>query len=200
MTMEFLLLFLVYALIFGFFCGYLAGEKGRDSTAWFFLGLVFGILALLVLIGLPSEQNSSSEDSHAPSRSAVTSRANSGPRRDSSNVRLCPHCIQEIHQLATACPHCQRDLPELERCSDTVCRKIINPTDDRCEDDEGNPFCGDLHRRRQQALAKSPAYVPLKRGTKKRLREESVKCDRCGLEVLEGSMSAHVVSGCTSMR
>ena len=196
--MEFILLFLVYALIFGFSCAYLAGEKGRDSTAWFFLGLIFGILALLVLIGLPTEQNSSSGDSHTPRRSAVMSKANRGPRRDASNFRLCPHCIQEVHELATACPHCQRDLPEVERCSYTACHKIINPTDNRrYEDDEGNPYCCDLHK--QRSLNKRPVYVPLK-ARKKVPRERTVKCDKCGVEVLEGSMTAHTISRCTSLR
>ncbi len=150
-----LILFLVYALIFGFFCAYLAGEKGRSGGSWFFLGLVFGILALLVLIGLPSEQRSSDEPVQASTRSTATSSTRSGRERKDSDIRLCPHCIKEVHELATACPHCQRDLPEVERCSDAACRKIINPTDKRCEDDEGNVYCCDLHRRR-------PVYVPLK--------------------------------------
>ena len=179
MTMEFLLLFLVYALIFGSFCAYLAGEKGRSGGSWFFLGFVFGILALLVLIGLPSEQRSSNEALRVSTRSTATSGSGSQSGRQSSNVRLCPHCIQEVHELATACPHCQRDLPELKRCSDTVCRKIINPTDDRCEDDEGNPFCGDLHRQQQQAPEE-----------KEKIREGIVKCVMCG--VLRSSRGQHV--------
>lgn len=141
--MEFLILFLVYALVFGFFCAYLAGEKGRSGGAWFFLGLIFGILALLVLIGLPSEQRSSMGTF----------------RSEDVDLRLCPHCIQEVHERATACPHCQRDLPELEHCSYAACRKIINPTDDRCEDDEGNPYCGGLHRQGNVSDASNSARM-----------------------------------------
>ncbi len=59
--MEFLLPYLVYGAILGVLCAYLAGEKGRSGGSWFFLGLIFGILALLVLIGLPSEDRSSTE-------------------------------------------------------------------------------------------------------------------------------------------
>ena len=162
-----LILFLVYALVFGFFCAYLAGEKDRSGGSWFFLGLVFGILALLVLIGLPSEQRSSTRTRHTSVDSPSTSR--SGHRRKTPEVRLCPHCIQEVHERATACPHCQRDLPEVERCTYGPCRKIINPTDDRCEDDGGNPYCGDLHRGRL-------------------IR---VKCDECGSAVFRTDLALH---------
>ena len=154
--MEFLLLYLVYGAILGVLCAYLAGEKGRSGGSWFFLGLIFGILALLVLIGVPSTQRSSSED-----------------------VRLCPHCIQEVHELATACPHCQRDLPEVERCSYGDCRKIINPTDDRCEDDEGNPYCNDLHRGRPMG---------------DRGRRMRVQCDECGKVVFKSDASSHLLN------
>ena len=147
-SLEFLLLYLVYAVIMGAFCTYLAGEKGRNGGSWFFLGLIFGILALLVLIGLPSEQRSSNEGPRPSARSSVPDSGSRSGRQD-SHVRLCPHCIQEVHELATACPHCQRDLPEVERCSYTPCRKIINPTDDRCKDDKGNVFCKNLHKDRK---------------------------------------------------
>ena len=143
--MEFVLLYLVYGVVLGSFCAYLAGQKGRDGTSWFFLGLVFGILALLVLIGLPGEQHSSSEN-RPHTRPPVTSSTDRNVTGKPPDVRLCPHCIQEVHELAAACPHCQRDLPEVERCSLPSCRKIINQTDDRCEDGQENTFCGDLHR------------------------------------------------------
>ena len=37
------------------FCAYLASRKGKNGTAWFFLGLLFGLLALLTLVGTPAE-------------------------------------------------------------------------------------------------------------------------------------------------
>lgn len=167
--MEIFLLLLVYLIsgvIFGAFCAYLADQKGHSAGAWFFLGLLFSFLALLVLIGLPSEQRPSREQGGAP-RSSTTPEpyrrpspvqggtlgqsagspggAGSAPGQPRS-VRLCPHCIQEVHELASACPHCQRSLPEVERCSYEPCGKVINPTDNRCEDDEGNSFCQESHR------------------------------------------------------
>ena len=167
--MEIFLLLLVYLIsgvVIGFFCAYLADQKGHSAGAWFFLGLLFSFLALLVLIGLPNEQRPSREQGGAP-RSSTTPEPYRRPSRKQGgtlghsagsqggagsapgqpcSVRLCPHCIQEIHELASACPHCQRGLPEVERCSYEPCGKIINPTDNRCEDDEGNPFCQESHR------------------------------------------------------
>ncbi len=178
--MEFLIvLFLAYALIFGAFCAYLAGEKGRSGGSWFFLGLIFGILALLVLIGLPSEDRSSNKPRRSSTSTTITPSAGSGRRREEIDVRQCPHCIQEVHELATACPHCQSDLPEVERCSYGDCRKIINPTDDRCEDDEGNPYCNDLHRRRPMG---------------DRGRRMRVQCDECGKMVFKSDASSHLLN------
>ena len=188
--MEIFLLLLVYlgsGVVIGAFCAFLADQKGYRGGAWFFLGLLFSFLALLVLIGLPNERGSSREQGGAVPRRHVrledlgSSREQGGAPRSSTtpepyrrpsraqggalgqstgspvgtgsapqkprSVRLCPHCIQEVHELATACPHCQRSLPEVERCSYEPCGKVINPTDDRCEDDEGNPFCHESHRR-----------------------------------------------------
>ena len=180
--MELLLvLFLVYALVFGFFCAYLAGEKGRSGGAWFFLGLIFGILALLVLIGLPSEQGSSNEALRVSTRSTISSGSRSPSGRQGSDIRLCPHCIQEVHELATACPHCQRDLPEVERCSYEPCHKIINPTDDRCEDEEGNVFCKNLHRQRPAPVRRDEPVQ----------HDEPVQCDECGGTVFKSYWAAH---------
>ena len=137
--------YLVLGVIFGFFCSYLADKKGHGGCAWFLLGFLFSFLALLVLIGLPSEREASREQGSTPGQ-PTDSTGSPSPSPQPRNFRLCPHCIQEVHELATACPHCQRGLPEVERCSYEPCSKIINPTDDRCADDEGNPFCDASHR------------------------------------------------------
>lgn len=47
---------IILGLVFGAFCAYLADEKGRSAVAWFMLGLLFGIIALLVLMALPKER------------------------------------------------------------------------------------------------------------------------------------------------
>lgn len=57
---------LIFGVVMGGFCAYLAEEKGHSGGAWFVLGLLFSFLALLVLIGLPNERGSSREHSGAP--------------------------------------------------------------------------------------------------------------------------------------
>jgi hypothetical protein len=37
----------------GGFCYWLASEKNRDGTSWFFLGFIFGWIALIALAGSP---------------------------------------------------------------------------------------------------------------------------------------------------
>ena len=139
--------YLILGVIFGVFCYYLADKKGHSGGAWFWLGLFFSFLALLVLIGLPSEPVASREQGGDPWDLADSPDSPGSASQKPRNFRLCPHCIQEVHELATACPHCQRGLPEVERCSYEPCGKIINPTDNRCEDDERNPFCSKEHMR-----------------------------------------------------
>ena len=91
--MELIWLVLVAnGLIFGFFCSYLAGQKGKESTTWFWLGFVFNILALLVLVGLPSKL----------ATTTVTLPAN--------DTRACPHCAERIKLEAKICRFCQREV------------------------------------------------------------------------------------------
>src|SRR5436190_8248821 len=43
---------LLQAFVFGSFCAFLAKDKNRDSAGWFFLGLLFGLIALITLIAV----------------------------------------------------------------------------------------------------------------------------------------------------
>ena len=59
--MEVLLfLILVHSLVFAGFCASVAGLKRKNSGKWLILGFLFGVVALLVLIGSPSEPSASS--------------------------------------------------------------------------------------------------------------------------------------------
>ena len=44
---------LIWGIIFGITCGYIANEKGRNCIAWSTLGFFFDLIALLVIICLP---------------------------------------------------------------------------------------------------------------------------------------------------
>jgi hypothetical protein len=47
------LIYILLALFFGFTCGALASRKGRNGLGWAFLGILFGPIALVVLLFLP---------------------------------------------------------------------------------------------------------------------------------------------------
>ncbi len=49
-------IFIAHGLIFGGFCGFVAGEKNRDQFGWGVLGFFFGIVALISLVAVPSLQ------------------------------------------------------------------------------------------------------------------------------------------------
>ena len=54
LDVAFVLIALVLqGLVFGFFCGYIAKEKGRSYGSWFALGFFFSILAVFALIAVP---------------------------------------------------------------------------------------------------------------------------------------------------
>ena len=67
--MEFVLIALVLqALVFGFFCGYIAQEKGRSYGSWFALGFFFSILAVFALIAVPKVESASRKVSDGGAR------------------------------------------------------------------------------------------------------------------------------------
>ena len=79
---------LVYnSLVSAAFSAFVASEKGRDGGGWFMLGLLFGFLALLAIVGLPKI-----DDSLAAQE----------PRR-----RRCSVCFELILPEASICPYCQ---------------------------------------------------------------------------------------------
>ena len=56
-----LIALIIQGIVFGFFCSYIAKEKNRDGTAWFWLGFLFSILAVFALIAVPKIDKEKSE-------------------------------------------------------------------------------------------------------------------------------------------
>jgi hypothetical protein len=53
-----IIIFVIYLHCAGF-ASYIASEKGRNPYSWFFLGLFFGIFALIAIASIPSISNGS---------------------------------------------------------------------------------------------------------------------------------------------
>jgi len=61
-------------------CAALASRSGRDTTAWFFLGLIFGLFAVLAILLLPKKL----------------------PR----DQKTCPMCAEAVKSEALVCRFC----------------------------------------------------------------------------------------------
>lgn len=53
--MEF---FIIYALLFGGVTALAANARGRSGGAWFFLGVLFGVFALIAVLVMKPEEGS----------------------------------------------------------------------------------------------------------------------------------------------
>ena len=89
-------LLLIQGVAFGGFCGYLAGQKNRSGTSWFWLGFFFSILALIAIAASPSLANQKIDS------------------LEEKSTRQCPFCAETVKAEAKICRYCQRDLPTLE--------------------------------------------------------------------------------------
>jgi hypothetical protein len=71
----------------GFLSAHVAAEKERWAVVWFVLGVLFGPIALLAIVGLPDN----SASIFTPSvKTHVT----------------CPDCAEFVRKKANKCPHC----------------------------------------------------------------------------------------------
>lgn len=94
--MEFLIIWLIFAVA----CAIIANNKGRSGIGWFFLGLVFGIFALIVVAVLSpiGEQRAITRERD------VLAKVFSRP---------CPLCHERILKEATKCKHCGSEVTPL---------------------------------------------------------------------------------------
>ena len=84
----------------GFFAATVASSKGRGFGGWFFLGLLFGPIALLAVGFMPKEDTVQT----------------SPPSLQLQNTRKCPFCAEDIKIEAIVCKHCGHDVEPLDIC------------------------------------------------------------------------------------
>jgi len=68
MTSDTLFMVLIFGaisnLVIACFCGHLASEKKHSTPTWFFLGLLFGFIALIAAAGLPTWKEEPPKDNN----------------------------------------------------------------------------------------------------------------------------------------
>ena len=81
-AMTFMTFFYIFFLWVGcaIYCSHIAGAKKRSSGLWLLGGLVFGIVALIAIAGIPH-----------------------------GGGYHCPFCTLEVTAKAKACPHCTKE-------------------------------------------------------------------------------------------
>lgn len=88
--------------------GWLASEKGYSVGSWIVLLLLFGVLALIVLVGAPDKK------SQAKIEEQNVILKNSSRMNISANGKKCPFCAENIKDEARICPHCGKNILEYE--------------------------------------------------------------------------------------
>jgi hypothetical protein len=98
----------VYCLTFGFFCGWLAVEKGRSFENWFGLGFFFGFFALLALGLAPSlkaeKMTIPPTLQGLPQPTASSGQVQSTPLIE--ELKQCQDCMELIKLHARKCRFC----------------------------------------------------------------------------------------------
>ena len=85
---------LIQGIVFGFFCGYVAGQKGRSTVTWFVLGFLFSFISLLALIALPKTEPI--HERNLNSRAAVDSNSFAS---DSSQTAEKPNLFEGVRDI-----------------------------------------------------------------------------------------------------
>lgn len=103
-------LWIVSAVICAVLSALVASAKGRSGFGWFFLSLIFGIFALIIVACLSSIKSQ-------PKRY-------SDPVKTNSDGKICPNCAETIKLNALACRFCGVEFIKTDTPSDVRRQEI----------------------------------------------------------------------------
>ena len=125
MDLVWFLMLVLIPLASGVLCAVVASEKNRDAWIWGAAGLMFPILSLIAIAGMPEKTR---------------------------RIRECLFCAELIGIKATICPFCNRELKPVVHCTYSYCDTThIEPEQavyrlcgkEGC--DEQHAFCSESH-------------------------------------------------------
>jgi hypothetical protein len=88
--------------------GWLASEKGYSVGSWIVLLLLFGVLALIVLVGAPDKRGRVKTEE----QNDLLKNYSGGNLL--SDSKKCPFCAENIKNEAKICPHCGKNIQQYE--------------------------------------------------------------------------------------
>ena len=104
---------LIWGVIWGSVCAWLAGEKGRGQGSWFVLGFFFALIALIVLAVAPSLNHPSVVyvPAAAPTQGRPSPTAPQPTSGSAAATKKCPDCAELVLAEARICRFCRHEFP-----------------------------------------------------------------------------------------
>jgi hypothetical protein len=106
MIFLFLLCYIALSFSTAFFCRWLAGQKSYSTTAWFWLGFLFGVIPVIILAGAPDLQLRRQLNVLVKGNSKLTAANSPNKPFIVETQKRCRRCGKTCDLGYTGCPHC----------------------------------------------------------------------------------------------